>query len=76
MAAELVCIAKAAGADISAMSDAPSANCGESHQRIADALKSGERAAVFLLVELQKQQALRFPCCRKEPIRLVPGLQV
>ena len=48
MAAELVCVAKAAGADISAMQDIPETRCDDRHQRIADALKSGERAAVFL----------------------------
>ena len=48
MAAELVCVAKAAGADISAMKDVPETTCDERHQRIADALKSGERSAVLL----------------------------
>lgn len=48
MVAELFCVARAAGADVSSMADAPTSDCDERHQRIADALKNGERAAVFL----------------------------
>lgn len=48
MVANLYCVARAAGADIASMADAPNAQCDEQHQRIADSLKSGERAAVFL----------------------------
>lgn len=48
MVAELYCVAHAAGANLSGMRDAPQANCNEQHQRIADALKKGERAAVLL----------------------------
>ena len=48
MVSELYCVAKAAGADLSGMSDSPADGCDERHQRIADALQGGERAAVFL----------------------------
>ena len=48
MAAELLCVAKADGADISVMKDVPETTCDERHQRTADALKSGERSAVLL----------------------------
>lgn len=48
MVSDLYCVAKAAGADLSSMRDAPEPNCDERHQRIADSLKNGERAAVFL----------------------------
>ncbi|MFK7852776.1 MAG: NADH-quinone oxidoreductase subunit NuoG [Granulosicoccus sp.] len=48
MVTELYCVAKAAGADLPSMGDAASGACGESHQRIADALNNGERSAVFL----------------------------
>jgi len=48
MVSELYCVARAAGADLSSMADAPSAHCDERHQRIADSLKDGERSAVFL----------------------------
>jgi len=49
MVSELYCVARAAGADVSQMLDAP-ANpaCDERHQRIADSLKNGERTAVML----------------------------
>lgn len=48
MVSELYCVARAAGADVSGMSDAPVGVCDERHQRVADSLKIGERAAVFL----------------------------
>ncbi|MFT4728995.1 MAG: NADH-quinone oxidoreductase subunit G [Granulosicoccus sp.] len=48
MVAELFCVARAAGADVSSMADAPTSGCDDRHQRIADALKNGERSAVFL----------------------------
>jgi len=48
MVLELYCVAKAAGADVSAMADAPNTTCSEQHDRIAASLKNGERAAVFL----------------------------
>jgi len=49
MVSELYCVARAAGADVSGMQDAPAhAECDERHQRIADALQDGERAAVVL----------------------------
>jgi len=48
MVSELYCVARAAGADISSMADAPTLDCDERHQQIADALKNGERAAVLL----------------------------
>ncbi len=48
MLAELACVATAAGADISALKNAPSFDVTEQHQRIADALKNGERCAVML----------------------------
>lgn len=48
MVTELYCVAKAAGADVSGMQDAPTIDTDDRHQRIAAALKSGERAAVFL----------------------------
>ncbi len=48
MVTELYAVAKAAGADVSAMQDVPSIESEERHQRIADALQNGERAAVFL----------------------------
>ncbi len=48
MVSELYCVARAAGADVSSMADAPSSGCDERHQRIADSLKAGERSAVFL----------------------------
>ncbi|MGQ7844005.1 NADH-quinone oxidoreductase subunit NuoG [Granulosicoccus sp. 3-233] len=48
MVTELYAVARAAGADISAMQDVPEVQTDERHQRIAESLKSGERAAVFL----------------------------
>ena len=48
MVNELACVASAAGADISGLDKAPQFNVTEQHQRIADALKEGERAAVML----------------------------
>jgi len=45
---ELGCIASAAGADLSGLDKAPKFNVTEQHQRIADALKEGERSAVML----------------------------
>lgn len=48
MVAELYCVARAAGADLSSMADAPQLNCDERHQQIADSLKKGERTAVML----------------------------
>ena len=48
MVSELYCVARAAGADLAGMNDAPAADCDERHQRIAESLKSGERAAVFI----------------------------
>ncbi len=48
MVSELYCVARAAGADLSSMADAPSHDCNEQHQRIADSLKNGERSAVML----------------------------
>lgn len=48
MVGELFCVAKAAGADVAGMTDAPNSAVDERHQRIADALKNGERSAVFL----------------------------
>ncbi len=52
MVSELFWVASAAGADLAAMSNKPEGSsgtgCEERHQRIADALKNGERAAVFL----------------------------
>lgn len=50
MVSELFYVASAAGADLSAMANRPEdgGGCEERHQRIADALKNGERAAVFL----------------------------
>lgn len=48
MVSDLYCVARAAGADLSNMADAPQLDCDERHQRIADELKSSERAAVML----------------------------
>ena len=49
MVSELYCVARAAGADVSDMLDAPaSPACDERHQRIADSLSNGDRAAVVL----------------------------
>lgn len=48
MVDELACVATAAGADLSGLSGAPKFNVTEQHQRIADALKESERAAVML----------------------------
>jgi NADH-quinone oxidoreductase subunit G len=48
MVAQLYCVARTAGADLSSMADAPTSQCAEQHQRIAESLKNGERAAVFL----------------------------
>jgi len=48
MVSELFCVARAAGADLSSMADAPTLDCDERHQQIADALKNGERSAVML----------------------------
>ncbi|MFK7891804.1 MAG: NADH-quinone oxidoreductase subunit NuoG [Granulosicoccus sp.] len=48
MVSHLYCVARAAGADLSSMADAPVSQCNEQHQRIADSLKSAERAAVFI----------------------------
>jgi len=48
MVAELASIAHAAGADLSGMDDAPGSNADERHERIAEALKSGERSAIIL----------------------------
>ena len=48
MVAELGCIATAAGADVSGLDKAPKFDVTEQHQRVADALKDGERAAVML----------------------------
>lgn len=48
MVSELYCVARSAGADLSAMADAPQLDCNENHQQIADSLKNGERAAVML----------------------------
>ena len=48
MVSELYCVARAAGADLSSMTDAPSNECNEQHQSVADSLKNGERTAVML----------------------------
>ncbi len=48
MVEQLACVASAAGADISGLDKAPMFNVTEQHQRIADALKDGERSAVVL----------------------------
>ncbi|MFK7997184.1 MAG: NADH-quinone oxidoreductase subunit NuoG [Granulosicoccus sp.] len=48
MVSELYCVARAAGADLSSMADAPQLDCDDRHQQIADALKNGERSAVML----------------------------
>jgi len=48
MVAELSHVAKAAGADMTGLPDLPISGGNDQHQRIADALKNGERAAVFL----------------------------
>ena len=48
MVSELYCVAKAAGADVSSMADAPDTDSNEAHQQIADSLKNGERTAVML----------------------------
>lgn len=48
MVSELYCVARAAGADIASMADAPQVDCDDRHQQIADSLKNGERAAVML----------------------------
>ena len=48
MVSELYCVAKAAGADVVSMADAPQVACNAQHQQIADSLKNGERAAVML----------------------------
>lgn len=48
MVSELYCVARAAGADVSSMADAPTIDCNERHQQIADSLKNGERSAVML----------------------------
>ncbi len=45
---EVACVASAAGADLSGLDKAPTFSVTEQHQRIADALKEGERAAVML----------------------------
>lgn len=45
---ELGCVASAAGADLAGLDKAPKFNVNEQHQRIADALKDGDRAAVML----------------------------
>ena len=45
---ELACVASAAGASISGLEKAPSLNVTEQHQRIADALKDGEKTTVML----------------------------
>ena len=48
MVSELYCVARAAGADIGSMADAPQLDVSEKHQKIADTLKDGERSAVML----------------------------
>ncbi|MFK8075357.1 MAG: NADH-quinone oxidoreductase subunit NuoG [Granulosicoccus sp.] len=48
MLSELVGVAKACGADVSAMSDIPSIDVTDSHQKIADSLSNGDRAALLL----------------------------
>jgi len=48
MVAELLGVCMAAGADVSNLSDAPPITAKDYHQRIASALKDGERSAVFL----------------------------
>ena len=48
MVGELLCVARAAGADLAGLADVPETECNERHQRVADALKSGERSAVML----------------------------
>ncbi|NND90761.1 MAG: NADH-quinone oxidoreductase subunit G [Granulosicoccus sp.] len=48
MVSELYCVARAAGADLSAMGDIPGTEGDERHQRVAQSLKAGERAAVLL----------------------------
>jgi len=45
---QLGCVASAAGADLSGLEKAPTFNVTEQHERIAEALKNGERAAVML----------------------------
>ena len=45
---ELACVANAAGADLSALANAPTFKPGEQHERIAESLKNGERSAVML----------------------------
>lgn len=48
MVSELYCVARAAGADVASMADAPQLDPNDQHQRIADSLKNGERSAVVL----------------------------
>jgi len=48
MVSELYCVARAAGADLSAMGEVSETHGDERHQRVADALDRGDRAAVFL----------------------------
>ena len=48
MVTELYCVAKAADADVSGMSDTPDAEVTDRHERIASSLKDGDRTAVML----------------------------
>lgn len=48
MVSELYCVARAAGADVASMADAPQLDPNDQHQSIADSLKNGERSAVML----------------------------
>ena len=48
MVAELLCVARAADADLDGMQNLPDIQPTEQHQRIAAALKTGERSAVVL----------------------------
>ncbi len=48
MVSELFCIAKAAGADLSGLKNAPNVDSTEQHKRIASSLKDGDRSAVML----------------------------
>ncbi len=48
MVSELYCVARAAGADVGSMADAPQLDPNDQHQSIADSLQNGERAAVML----------------------------
>jgi len=48
MVVELASVAKAAGADLSGLDNAPNLDPTEQHKRVAEALKSGERSAVML----------------------------